>query len=125
MNATRCIRIATGTKRIELGNDNIALLQIREVLIEHRQVLIDRLISDLPTYLNYKFSIPATKEQLDTIKDKLTSLKRSNIGLGNYSEIIGEILVNETTYVKSEPFYFEINEVINEELNPAQLMLVK
>jgi hypothetical protein len=52
-------------------------------------------------------------------------LKRSHIGLSNYSEIIGEILSNETTYVRSEPFYLEINEVINEELNPSQLMLVK
>lgn len=125
MNTTRNIRIATGIKRIELGNENFAMLQIRDVLKEHREALISSLTSDLSTYINYKFTVPASKEQLETIKNKLAALKNSNISLSKYSEIIGEILANESTYVKSEPFYHEINETIEEELNPSQLLLVK
>lgn len=125
MNTTRNIRIATGIKRIELGNENFAMLQIRDVLKEHREALISSLVSDLNTYINYKFTVPASKEQLEIIKNKLSALKNSNISLSKYSEVIGEILANESTYVKSEAFYLEINETIEEELNPSQLLLVK
>jgi hypothetical protein len=125
MNATRNIRIATGVKKIELGNENFAMLQIREILKTHRDALINSLTTDLATYINYKFRTPATKDQLLQIKDKLSALKNSDVSLLRYSEIIGEILANESTYVKSEPFYHEINEIIGEELNPTQLTLVK
>jgi hypothetical protein len=125
MNTTRNIRIATGVKKIELGNENFAMLQIREILKSHRDALISSLTTDLATYINYKFRTPATKDQLQQIKDKLSALKNSDVSLLRYNEIIGEILANESTYVKSEPFYHEINEIIGEELNPTQLTLVR
>ena len=56
---------------------------------------------------------------------RLSNLKFTNISFGRYTDVIGEILANESTYVKSEPFYMEINEVIAEELNPMQLMFVR
>jgi hypothetical protein len=125
MSNLRNIRIATGIKKIELGNENFAMLQIRDVLKEHRDSLISSLVSDLTTYIKYKFSTPVTKEQLEKIRARLYDLKNSSIALSKYSEVIGEVLANESTYVKSEPFYKEINETIGEELNPSQLMLVK
>jgi hypothetical protein len=125
MTTIRNIKIATGIKRIELSNENFAMPQIQDVLKQHREALINSLVSDLTTYVKYKFSNPATKEQLQRIKDKLFDLKNSSISLSIYSEIIGEVLANESTYVKSEPFYHEINSVIGEELNPSQLVLVK
>ena len=45
--------------------------------------------------------------------------------MAKYNSVISEVLENETTYIRSEPFYHEINEVIGEELNPSQLILVK
>jgi chemotaxis methyl-accepting protein methylase len=125
MNTARNIRIATGMKKIELGNENMAILQISDVLRQHRESLIHRLLSDLSTYINYKFSAPPKKEQLQLIRNKLLDLKNSNINVARYSALINEVLENETTYVRSEPFYHEINEVIGEELNPSQLILVK
>jgi hypothetical protein len=125
MSSIRNIRIASGIKKIELKDESFAMLQIREVLKEHRDALINSLISDLPTYINYKFNVPASKEQLEAIKSKLVSLKYSTISISKYSEVIGEVLARESTYVKSEPFYQEINETIEEELNPSQLLLVK
>lgn len=125
MNTVRNIRIATGMKRIELGNENMAMLQIGDVLRQHRDSLITSLLSDLTTYINYKFSTPAGKEQLQKIRSRLLELKNAGISLAKYSEVIGEVLENETTYIKSEMFYQEINEVIGEELNPSQLILVK
>lgn len=125
MNTVRNIRIATGVKKIELGNENMAILQISDVLKQHREALIGRLLSDLTTYINYKFSAPPKKEQVQQIRNRLLDLKNSSINVARYSELINEVLENETTYIKSEPFYHEINEVIGEELNPSQLTLVR
>lgn len=125
MNTTRVVRIATGIKRIELGNENMAMLQIGDLLKQHRESLITSLLSDLTTYIKYKFKTPPTKEQLEKIRHKLLDLRSASISLTRYSAVIGEVLEQETTYIKSEPFYHEINEVIGEELNPSQLILVK
>ena len=105
MNTIRNIKSATGIKRIELGNENFVMPQIREVLKQHREALINSLLSDLTTYIKYKFNTPGTKEQLELIKNKLFDLKNSDIGLSVYSEVIDEVLANEFTYIKSEPFY--------------------
>ena len=125
MNTTRTIRIATGIKKIELGNDNIATLQITDVLKQHRDALINSLLSDLGTYINYHFRTPPKKDQMQNIKNRLVDLRNSTISLSRYGYLVDEILSNETTYVKSEAFYLEINEHIGEELNPSQLILVK
>lgn len=125
MNTTRTIRIATGLKKIELGNENIVTLQITDVLKQHRDALINSMLSDLVTYVNYQFRTPAKKEQLDHIRARLLDLRNSAVGLAKYGFLVDEILANDTTYVRSEPFYQEINEVIGEELNPSQLILVK
>jgi hypothetical protein len=125
MKASKSIKIATGVKRIELGNESFAPLQIRDVLKEHREALIDRLLPDLKTYLNYQFATPVSKDQLNQVMNKLVALKISNIDLARYSGIVDEVMTNEITHVKSELFYQEINVIISEELNPSQLMLVK
>jgi hypothetical protein len=125
MNTIRTIRIATGFRKIELGNDNIATLQITDVLKQHRDALINSLLSDLTTYINYQFRTPAKKEQLENIRARLVDLRNSAVGLAKYGFLVDEIMANETTYVRSESFYQEINEVIGEELNPSQLILVK
>jgi hypothetical protein len=104
MKTVRNIKIATGVKRIELGNDNFAPLQIRDVLKEHRESLIDRLLLDLKTYISYQFTSHVSKEQLNQIKDKLFSLKASNIDLARYGEIVDEVIANELTHVRSELF---------------------
>ena len=123
MKTIKNIRITTGIKRIELGNESMAMLQISDVLKQHRDCLVTRLLSDLTTYILYKFSTPPSKEQVDTITGKLVQLRNAGISLARYSAIITDVLANETTYIKSEPFYQEINEVIIDELNPTQLIL--
>ena len=125
MNKVRNIRIATGTRKIELGNENMAMLQIGDVLKQHRDALITSLLTDLSTYIHYKFSTPPGKDKLLLIRNRLVDLRNSGIGLARYSEVVGEILAHENTYIRSEPFYHEIDEIIGEALNPSQLILVK
>lgn len=125
MNTIRNIRITTGIKKIELGNENMAVLQIGDVLKQHRETLINRLLTDLNTYIQYQFAAPPKKEQLQQIRNRLLDLKSSSINVARYGALITEVLENETTYIRSELFYHEINEVIGEELNPSQLILVR
>lgn len=125
MNGIKTVKIATGIKRIEPGNDNLVSLQVRDMLKDHRETLIDRLLVDLKTYISYQFANPVTREQLNRIVEKLFLLKASAIDISRYREIIEEVLNKEVTYVKSELFYQEINTTISEELNPSQLMLLK
>lgn len=125
MNTLRNIRIATGIRKIELGNGNMAVVQIGDILKEHRDALITSLLSDLGTYIGYHFSTPPKKDQLENIRHRLLDLKKSTISMSKYSALISETLEKETTYVRSELFYHEINEVIGDELNPSQLILVK
>ncbi len=125
MNTTRNIRIATGMKKIELGNENMAMLQIGDVLKQHRDALITSMLSDLVTYIKYQFQAPPTKEQLEKIRHRLLDLRNSALSVARYNPLVADILENDTTYVRSGPFYHEINEVIGEELNPSQLTLVR
>ena len=125
MKTIRSIRIATGIKKIELEDENIFTQQICEVLKEHRETLINSLTSDLKTYIHYTFGSRPTSEQLEQIKHRLVALKNSNISLARYNIIINEVRVNESTYVKSEMFYQEINMIIQEDLKPAQLSIEK
>lgn len=125
MNTQRSIRIATGVKKIELANGNMAMIQIADILKEHRDALISSLLSDPQTYIGYQFTTPPKKDQLENIRHRLLDLKKKSISMAKYSALISEVLEKETTYVRSELFYHEINEVIGDELNPSQLVLVK
>ena|SRR6218665_3491565 len=122
----KTIRIATGVKRVDLSQEDFsAMAKIRELLKEHRYALISRLLGDPVTYLTYQFKTKVSQQQIDNIKDRLSQLKNAEVSSIRYDDVISEILTHEMTYVKSEPFYFEINEIIGEELDMSQLKLVR
>ncbi|MBT1701888.1 hypothetical protein [Chryseosolibacter indicus] len=122
----KTIRIVTGVKKIDHeANENILLFRVREVLNEHRSSILERMINDLPNYINYRFDIRASKEQLANIRNKLTLLKGENINADKYHEVIENVLLHETYSIPSQPFLQEIDEIIYNEINPYQLTLVK
>lgn len=122
----KTIKIATGTKRVDLSQEDFsAMARIRELLKEHRAILIDRLLADLTTYIQYQFNTRATHDQISRIKDRLSTLRFAEVSSFRFDSVINEILTNDMTHVKSEAFYFEINEIIGTEINPGQLELVK
>jgi hypothetical protein len=120
----RTIKISTGVKRIEDQDRNIALLKLREFLFEERKLLINRLESDLNTYVQYRFSKKVNANQLEKIKTKLNSLKNSSVDLDHYAIIVRNFFHQENTHISSEPFYREIDECLAEELRPTQLKFV-
>ncbi|HTF19368.1 MAG TPA: hypothetical protein VK658_14910 [Chryseolinea sp.] len=121
----KTIKTALGVRRIEERDQHLALLQLRELLDAHRNILITRLMGDLPTYLDYRFGTRINQKQLDVLKDKLSFMKNASVDMDKYDFIYQHMLTNEATYVPSEPFYKEIDESIGWYLNDAQLKLVK
>src|SRR5690606_2875083 len=93
---TKTLRIGPVVKRIELGNDNMAALQIGDVLRDYRDRLIRSLLSDLHAYLSYTFAVPATKAQVEEIRSRLNELRHAGISLVRYGEIVEEILANDS-----------------------------
>ncbi len=117
----RTIKMSTGVRRIDDQNQNAALLKLREILNDERKILINRMESDLNSYIQYRFSKKANGSQLERIKSKLLSLKNSNVDLDHYNSIVQDFFQHENTYVSSEPFYREIDQCLSDELMPTQL----
>ena len=119
----KTVKTVLGTKKIEDKDYHVALLQLREILDAHRSTLINRLISDLPAYIDYKFKTKVTSKQLETIKEKLSFLKNSSVDMDKYGFILQNVMSHETTYVTTAPFYQEIDDNISWYLNESQLKL--
>ena len=118
------VKIVNWIRRIEDSDVNSSIFRFRDVLAEHRSTLITRIISDVASYIDYKFqSRPAAKE-LENVKESLHALKNSVLDLDKYGDLMEQFLENEMTYIRSEPFLKEIDETILLALNHAQLKLV-
>ena len=120
----KTIKTGFGIKKIEDCEEGVLILQMRELLTAHRAALIQRLVSDLPIYLEYLFHIKVEKKQLEEIKDRLNFLKNSSIDLDKYNSIVRQVVNQEVTHVTNELFYQELNECIGWHLNEPQLKLV-
>jgi hypothetical protein len=112
-------------KHIEEADHNVTLFRIQEILSEHRSALIMRILSDLPTYLQFKFYTKVDKDQQALIKDKLFELSNSKINLELYNDIVQDIKNNINYRVPSQEFFKEIDSLLDAELNPSQLTLVR
>jgi len=120
----KSVRIASGVKHIEEADQNVTLFRIQEILSEHRSVLITRILSDLPTYLRFKFYTKVDKEVQEVLRDKLFELSNSKINLDRYDEIVQEIRNSNNYRVPSQEFFKEIDSVLHLQLNPTQLQLM-
>jgi hypothetical protein len=121
----KSVRIASTVKHIEEGDTRITLFRIQEILSEHRSMLIIRILSDLPTYLQFKFYAKVDKEKQDMLRDKLFELSNSKVNLDKYLPIVHEIEKNSTYRVPSQEFFREIDTMLDAVLHPSQLSLVK
>jgi hypothetical protein len=119
------VRTVLGLKRVEDNDSNLTLLQLREILNEQRKVLITRLLSDLPVYIDYRFSVKADAKQLDHIKEKLDSLKNHAVDLDKYGSLLQHMMDNENSYLNTALFYREIDDNISWYLKDIPLKLVK
>ena len=101
-----------GTKQLIDTNPDVLLIQLREILKEHRELIITRMISDLPTYIIYKFNVKPTRKMVESVKDQLLDLKKANVDLEKYTSVVQMVLHRAVTHLTNEPFYVEIAEYL-------------
>ena len=121
----KSVRIASTVKHIEEGDERVTLFRIQEILSEHRSTLVMGILSDLPTYLQFKFYTKVDKEMQGILRDKLFELSNSKVSLDRYLDIVHGIEKNSNFRVPSQEFFREIDSVLDQILNPTQLKLVK
>ena len=106
-----------GTKQLIDTNPDVLLLQLKEILKAHRELIITRMMGDLPTYIIYKFEVKPTKNMLEVVKGQLLDLKKSNIDLDRYKLVEQMVLNRAVTHLTNEPFYVEIDEFLAQYLS--------
>ncbi len=110
-----------GTKQLIDTNPDVLLLQVREILKEHRELIITRMISDLPTYIIYKFNVKPTRKMVESVKDQLLDLKKGNVDLDKYSNVVQMVLNRAVTHLTNEPFYVEIDEYLEPSIQVSEV----
>lgn len=110
-----------GTKQLIDTNPDVLLLQLREILKEHRELIITRMISDLPTYIIYKFNVKPTRKMVESVKDQLLDLKKGNVDLDKYSNVVQMVLNRAVTHLTNEPFYVEIDEYLEPSIQVSEV----
>ena len=121
----KSVRIASTVKHIEEGDERVTLFRIQEILSEHRSTLIMGILSDLPTYLQFKFYTKVDKYMQGILRDKLFEMSNSKVTLDRYLDIVHEIEKNSNYRVPSQEFFKEIDGLLDSVLNPTQLKLVR
>lgn len=121
----KSVRIASSIKYIEEADQNVTLFRIQEILSEHRTMLITGILTDLPTYLQFKFYAKVDKQMQGILRAKLLDLSNSKVNLDRYDAIVQEIKKNSNYRVPSAEFFHEIDGLLDSVLNPTQLTLVK
>lgn len=99
-----------GAKSLIDTNEEVILVQLKEILKQHRELIIQHLLRDIPTYLTYKFNVKPDKAMIESVKSRLLGLQNSNVELDHYKPIIKTVLSNPVTHLTNEPFYNEIDQ---------------
>jgi hypothetical protein len=113
-----------GTKSLIDTNEEVLIVQLKDILKQHRELIINRLLGDLITYLDYKFQTKPDKHMLDAIKDKLIALKKSNVSMEYYQSIEKQVMNRAVIHLTNEPFYVEIDACVGEVVVPNKKMLL-
>ncbi len=109
-----------GTKSLIDTNEEVLIVQLKDILKQHRELIINRLLGDLITYLDYKFQTKPDKPMMDAIKDKLIALKKSNVSMEYYQSIEKQVMNRAVIHLTNEPFYVEIDACVAEVVVPKK-----
>jgi uncharacterized protein (DUF1697 family) len=110
-----------GAKTLTDTTEAALLAELKDLLKEHRGLIINRLIKDLPTYLDYKFNVKTTKQLNETVKQKLVDLKHDAVDLDQYKTVTNQVLARAVTHLTNEPFYVEIDAYLAPSVKPREL----
>ncbi len=112
-----------GNRNIHASDPHVQLFQVREVLNQHRDTLINRLLSDLPTYVDYKFKARPSTSELLHIKEKLLDVTKTNVDLDKFQSVVRQVKKKGTTRLTNEIFFSEIDELIRWQIREPRLQL--
>ena len=101
-----------GQRLITAKDKNARLFQVKQVLIQHRDSLITKLLKDIPSYLAIKYHALANETELEEIKGKLLALQKRDLDLINYVAIVEQIKKRSTTKLNNAPFLQEIDQLL-------------
>lgn len=107
-----------GTRLVRARDLNIQIFQIRSVLSEHRSALLDRILSDLTTYVDYKFHQTLRRPDLTELGQKLLTLKTRDVEMEFYEPILKHLQKKDEITLTNDCFFLEIDELIRVNLNP-------
>ncbi len=113
-----------GNKSIVASDPQVQLFQVREVLNLHRDTLINRVLTDLPTYVDYKFKARPSIHELLNIKEQLLKVTRTNVDLDRFKPVVRQIRKKATTRLTNELFFSEIDSLIRRHITKPQLQLI-
>jgi len=117
----KTVKTATGIKKITEEDDHYVSLQLRSILEEHRSLLIDKMMSRLLQYVDYKFNVKPDLKQLDRMKYMLTELKNSEISLQTYQPLFETVSRHEHTHIGNALFYEEIDALLKSNLTVSEV----
>jgi hypothetical protein len=109
-----------GTRCIKAKDPNIQLFQIRMLLNQHRNALVERILTDLTTYIDFKFKSQPTRSNLITIFEKLVELKTKDVDLEYYTPVLKQLKRKDEISLTNDCFFMEIDDQIRMHLS-AQL----
>lgn len=101
-----------GTKAITARDRGARLFQVKQALLQHRDMLISRLLTDIPYYIAFKYRAFATPMEVQEIKTKLVALQKRDIDLVNYSQLLEMIAHRNKVRIDNELFYREIDQLL-------------
>jgi hypothetical protein len=107
-----------GTRLVRARDLNIQVFQIRSILSEHRAALLDRILSDLATYVDYKFQQNLRRADVLELAQKLVHLKGRDVEMEFYEPIIKQLQKKDEITLSNDCFFLEIDELIRTNLNP-------
>jgi hypothetical protein len=107
-----------GARIVKAKEANIQLFQIRAIFNQHRDALVNRILSDLSTYIDFRFHLQPARPELVSLAEKIAGLKNRDVDLDYYAPLLKELKRKDEIKIKNDYFFLEIDENIRMNLNP-------
>jgi hypothetical protein len=101
-----------GARVVRVREANIQLFQIRAIFNQHRDALVNRILTDLGTYMEFKFRVQPSRNELIEIAQKIDQLKSKDVDLEYYQPLLKELKRKDEIKIKNDYFFLEIDESI-------------
>jgi hypothetical protein len=99
------------------------MIHTTALLKEQRKIIIDNLLGDIGAYLQYRFSVTATRSTFEEIRKAIEAFGESPLSTDVCKAAVADVRRGLARTAKANLFYREIDKLIGAILYPAQLEL--